>query len=95
MKKMMEESYVANNQSDAFVVSRKLRVLTVFTKNQCLVMTSASKKNAAPSRAWARKSEARIAIHLKIAKPAPDFKTNMAIACCVKRPTMTVGLKLS
>ena len=54
--------------------------------------TSALKKNSAPWRAWERKSEARMAIHLNIEKPAPDFNTNMAIACWVNKPTMTVGL---
>ena len=65
----------------------------MLTKNQCSLTTSVLKKNAAPWRAWARKSEARNAIHLKIEKPAPDLRTNMAIACCRKSPTKTVGLR--
>jgi len=68
--------------------------LTVFTKNQCLTLTvSASKKKAAPAFAWAKKSAARVAIHLKMENPAPDLSTKSAITCCRKRPTITVGLR--
>jgi hypothetical protein len=57
-------------------------------------MVSASKKNAAPTSASFKKSDARAAIHLKIEKPAPDFRTKRAIACWQNNPTMTVGLKI-
>ena len=65
---------------------------TVLTKNQCLLMVSASKKKTAPASAWFKKSLARVAIHLNIENPAPVFKTNNATTCCKKSPTMTVGL---
>lgn len=66
--------------------------LTVLTKNQCFAVVSASKKKPEPASALARKSAARVATHLKMSKPAVDLSTKSAIACCMKRPTMTVGL---
>lgn len=65
---------------------------TVLTKNQCFATVSASKKNVAPAADWSRKSEARVAIQLKIEKPALDFRTNKAMACWMNNPTITVGL---
>lgn len=65
---------------------------TVFTKNQCFAMVSASKKNSAPTLACDKKSFARLAIYLKSENPAPDLSTKRAIACWMMRPTITVGL---
>lgn len=70
---------------------KKMIVPRVLTKNQCLAMVSGSKKKPAPARPCAKKSEARVAIQLKMLKPAPDLRTKSAIACWMKRPTMTVG----
>lgn len=66
---------------------------TVLTKNQCFATVSASKKNVAPADDWSKKSDARVAIHLKIEKPAPDLRTKRATACWMNNPTMTVGLE--
>ena len=74
---------------DDTAVRRQVRTSSART---LFATVSWSKKNAAPARAWERKSDARYAIHLKIEKPAPDLRTNMAIACCRMRPTMTVAL---
>lgn len=54
---------------------------TVLTKNHPLEIVSASKKNVAPAFDWFRKSLARVAIQVKIEKPAEVFSTNSAIAC--------------
>ena len=64
----------------------------MLTKNQCLLIVSWSKKKTAPVRAWSRKVAARDEIQLNIEKPASVLRTNKAIACCRKRPTITVGL---
>lgn len=66
-------------------------VPSVFTKNQDLEIVSESKKNPAPARPCFKKSLASVAIHLKMLNPAPDFKTNSAIACWMNSPTITVG----
>jgi hypothetical protein len=71
------------------------RILAVFTKNQCFATVSASKKNVAPAADWFKKSEARVAIQLKIEKPAPVLSTKRATACCKNNPTITVGLQTS
>lgn len=65
---------------------------TVLTKNQPLLMVSWSKKKSAPARACLRKSPARVAIHSNMDNPAAVLRTNKAIACWRKRPTITVGL---
>ena len=65
---------------------------TVLTKNQFFATVSASKKNVAPALACARKSDAAMASHLKMENPAPDLSTNIAIACWMNKPTITVGL---
>ena len=67
---------------------------TVLTKNQPLLIVSWSKKKSAPARACLRKSPARVAIHLNMENPAAVLRTNKAIACWRKRPTITVGLGL-
>jgi hypothetical protein len=55
--------------------------LAVLTMNHFLDIVSASTKKTAPTRASLRKSDASMAIHLKMANPALDFKTKSAMAC--------------
>ena len=52
------------------------------------------KKMTAPASDSLRISAARVAIQLNMENPVRVLKTNKAIACCRKRPTMTVGLVL-
>lgn len=53
------------------------------------------KKKDVPAADWLRKSEAKVPIQLKILYPAPDLRTNNAMACCATSPTMTVGQGIS
>jgi hypothetical protein len=55
--------------------------LAVLTMNHFLEIVSASTKKTAPTRASLKKSDASMAIHLKMANPALDFKTKSAMAC--------------
>lgn len=89
-KKMIDASYSAYFQHRLKRINHTNP--TVLTKNQCFPIVSASKKNWAPTRAWLRKSPARVAIHLNIENPAPVFNTNKAMTCWRNSPTITVGL---
>ena len=65
---------------------KKMIAPKTFTKNQCLLTVSASKKNPAAGYACERKSLANCATQLKMSKPASDFRTKRAMACCRTRP---------
>ena len=79
----------------AGVTGKKKTDRTVLMKNQCNLMVFWSKKKTAPASDSLRISAARVAIQLNMENPARVLKTNKAIACCRKRPTITVGLVLN
>ena len=93
-KKMVEANWIVDTCEVQCKGEPEKNDRTMLIKNQCLLMVSWSKKKTAPVRASLRKFAARAEIQWNIEKPGFALRIKRAIACCRKRPTITVGLIL-